>query len=316
MIMTPSRLLSSLCLTAAIASGASAQTAPETLTIKGGSQGGSWYTISAAMTQIFAGEGVTANAELGNGLSNVMVIGQGEADVAITFASVPPAAAKGVDPFPAPMDNIRAIAMLSPSAMQLIVSEDSGIDSYADIAGKSIATSTVGSSTEDLFALTRGALGLSDDDLTLSRGNVNFDIDAVKDRSADGLFVLTAAPTGSFIDLFSSNDVKLVPVDEALATKLNEANAGYVASVIPAGTYEGQDEDVASVSTSTMIVVNADMPEEEAYFIAKTLVEHIADLQASHNSLASITPETMGSFSGAEPHPGALRYFTEAGLIN
>jgi TRAP transporter TAXI family solute receptor len=291
------------------------QGAPDTLTIKGGSQGGSWYAISAGMTQIFAAEGVTANAELGNGLSNVMILGAGGADLALTFASVPPVALAGQAPFETPITSIRGIAMLTPSEAHLIASAGSGITGYGDLAGKSVATSTVGSSTEDLFALMRGVMGLSDGDVTLSRGNVNFDIDAVKDRTADALFVLTAAPTGSFIDLFTSNDVALVPIDPELADKIHAANDGYVKSVIPANSYPGQESDVPSISTSTMIVATADMSDDEAYWLARTLVAHLDALKATHNSLAALTPEMMAAVSGAPIHPGAAEYYREAGLL-
>ena len=63
------------------------------------------------------------------------------------------------------------------------------------------------------------------------------------------------------------------------------------------------------------MVAHESMPDDHAYWIVKTLVEHIKDFREIQESLKAMTPEFMASFSGIPMHPGAAKYFKEIRVL-
>ena len=86
---------------------------------------------------------------------------------------------------------------------------------------------------------------------------------------------------------------------------------------MPAGTYEGADEDVQTLSVGAQWVTSADQPEELIYEVTKALWNDStrALLDAGHAKGREITAETALDGLGIPLHPGAERFYTEAGLL-
>ena len=108
---------------------------------------------------------------------------------------------------------------------------------------------------------------------------------------------------------------KLIDHTEVLE-KMNAKYGGiYSAAVIPAKTYPGQDKDNQITSVQNILVSNASMPDQVAYDIVKTFIEHKADLVAVHGEAAAIdlSNQVMKN-SPITWHPGAVRYFKEKGV--
>ena len=98
--------------------------------------------------------------------------------------------------------------------------------------------------------------------------------------------------------------------------KVITANPSYYKTVIPAGTYPGQDEDVPTFGVKCLIVVNANMDDETAYSFAEALSTHVSDLVASHASMTSMEdPSFICNDIPIELHPGAAKYYEEAGML-
>lgn len=312
--------LAYLGLTAVLAFGtaltpALAEDVPDQLTLRSGVAGGSWYPIGASMIEILNAAGTRGNAEPGGAASNLVAIDQGQIELGFTMTILPALAAAGTAPFPQPVEGIRGISVVFPNFGHVMVREDSGVTGFEDLAGKAFASQPVGTGTQIVFADMLEVHGLSESDLDVTRGGQGHGADQVRDRQAVGLTATTAAPSGTLTELATGHAITFLDIDDEHFAAMKEINPGYVRTTLPAGTYAGQDEDVEGVGTDTILVVSEDMPEEHAYWITKTLVEGIADLNKAHGSMRDLTPEGMAAVQGVELHPGARRYYEEAGIL-
>jgi TRAP transporter TAXI family solute receptor len=96
--------------------------------------------------------------------------------------------------------------------------------------------------------------------------------------------------------------------------KILQANPFFVQEVIPAGTYRGIDTDTNTVSVMALLVTYEGMPEEVIYNFTKALFDNIADVQGSHAMGKNIKLETATNGLTAPLHPGAAKYYREAGI--
>ena len=287
---------------------------PEQLTILSGSPGGSWYPIAAGIAEILGSEGVPTNAEVGAGVANMARISAGEAELGMTTSTVPPMADEGAAPFNEKISNVKAVAVLFPSHQQIAVTRDSGVDEIADLAGQPFNCESVGNSTQAALVDVLAASGISEDDVDCARGSVSFGADGIKDGNLVGFTTLSAFPNATFSELFHSADMKLLPVPSETAEQMQAKNPGYSYAEIPAGTYAGQDEAIPTMRSDLMLIANESLPDEDAYWVVKTLIDRIDDVRGIHAVMRPIDPEYMANVSGIELHPGARQAFVDAGV--
>jgi hypothetical protein len=91
--------------------------------------------------------------------------------------------------------------------------------------------------------------------------------------------------------------------------------APFVARDIPAGTYEGQTEDVPTLAITNILVTHSDVTDEMAYQMTKQLFEHLDEMVATHAAAKAISLENGPKAIPVPLHPGAERYYKEKGLL-
>lgn len=288
---------------------------PQQVTIFTGPQGGSWYAMGGGFAKLFSDQGVRSNAEVGGGVSNVAVVGQGRGELGFTMSIVPRMAELGEEPFKQKITNVRAIASLGTNVVHIVVSGDAGIGSVADLKGKKFATQPVGNVTTEAFKGVLAANGMKEEDLDLTRGGQGYGASQMKDRRIAGFTATTLPPSPAFSEVAQSLNVKFLPISDDTLARMQEANPGYSRGVIPAGTYNGQAEDVPTAATGMLVITRAELSDAEAYWITRTLAENIEDLRRIHSSLSELTVEEMAKTPGLDLHPGAMQYYKEKGLI-
>jgi TRAP transporter TAXI family solute receptor len=90
----------------------------------------------------------------------------------------------------------------------------------------------------------------------------------------------------------------------------------YRTATIPGGMYRGNDEDVQTFGVGATFVTSADVPEEVVYEVVKAVFDNIDQFKGLHPAFANLDPAQMANDGLSAPlHPGAERYFREAGLI-
>jgi uncharacterized protein len=83
---------------------------------------------------------------------------------------------------------------------------------------------------------------------------------------------------------------------------------------IAAGTYKGQTSALRSVAAWNVIIAHAAMPEETAYRLTKAILTSDG-IAAATNGAGTATRASNASKNKVVPwHPGALRFFKEAGV--
>ncbi len=216
------------------------------------------------------------------------------------------------------VDGLRAIANLYPETIHLVASAGSGITSVADLEGKTVSLDEPGSGTLVDARIILDAYGLSEDDVDAQYLKPDQAGERMRDGAMDAFFFVGGFPAGAIAELASQDDITLVTIGGDEASGIIEANSFFAENTVPAGTYEGIDEDVQTLSVGAQWVTGADQPEELIYGITKALWNEStrALLDAGHAKGREITAETALDGVGIPLHPGAERFYREAGLLN
>src|SRR6056297_762612 len=285
-----------------------------------GGVSGTYYPLGGAMANLCTNtvEGVKAQAEsTGASVENATLLETSESDFALLQNDVAFYAVNGstLAKFEetGAYTNLKGIATLYPETIQIIASKDSGIKTVADLAGMHVAVGSPGSGTEANAVQILAAYGLTKDDLGAA-DPLSFKeaAEGLKNKQIDAAFITAGFPTSAVTEVSTVRDVTIVTVD-----KINELAAEYpfyTEQVIPAGTYKGQDEDITSVAVMAMLAVRGDLDEEVVYQCTKAILEGTDELGKAHAKGAMVTADTGLDGMSIDLHPGAERYYVEAGL--
>lgn len=215
------------------------------------------------------------------------------------------------------VESLRLIANLYPESIHLVARADSGISSVSDLAGKRVSLDEPGSGTLVDAQIILGAYGLSESDITPEYLKPEQAADRMRDGAMDAFFFVGGYPTGAIAELASQFNVTIVPIAGDEADALMEEYSFFATDLIPAGTYEGQDEDVNTISVGAQLVTSADQPEELVYGITQALYNDNTQalFAAGHAKGAQITLESATQGAGIPFHPGAERFYREAGAL-
>ena len=216
-----------------------------------------------------------------------------------------------------PAKELRTIAALFQEHIHLVALKKSNINSVKDLKGKRVSLDEPGSGTYVDAKLILESNGLSTSDVKAEALKGKAATDALRNGKVDAIFVVAGFPTGAIVELASAVDVKLVPIDGAGAKALTSKYGFFSQSPIPSGTYEGVDE-VNTVAVGAQWFTSAKEDNELIYQITKALwnKESRKLMDVGHAKGKTITPDTALSGVGVPLHPGAEKFYKEAGLIN
>lgn len=289
------------------------------LSIATGGTSGTYYPLGGEIANLFNEtiEGVTATAQVtGASVENLRLMSKGDAELGMIQNDVGAYAFEGTDLFEGEViDNFAVVASLYPEVIQLVARADSGIETIADLAGKRVSIGSAGSGTNFNAVHMLESVGLTLNDISAQYLSFQESGDAAKNRQIDAFFVTAGIPNAAITEVASGAEIKVISLPEEVENALIAAHPFYIGFTIPAGTYPGVDEDVRTVAISALLVAQADLDEELVYQMAKNLFER-GDELLTHAKKAEITLDTALDGIGTLPlHPGAERYYKEAGLI-
>lgn len=200
-------------------------------------------------------------------------------------------------------DNIRALFPIPSLTMHFVVREDAGINSFADMEGKTIL---IGKGS---FGAREGAkyLGLFGLETKVNLPDVELSnaVPALKNGQIDGFVTAGSWPAPNVIEAAASVGVKVLSLnDEQIATTKRTR------LVIPAGTYSGQDAEIVTTSLPVVAYTTTNMDDDTAYQLTKTYWNQKAKMGEDAAWWNGVDKGLMGTITGAI-HPGALRYYAE-----
>ncbi|WP_072386609.1 TAXI family TRAP transporter solute-binding subunit [Hyphomicrobium sp. CS1BSMeth3] len=313
-----------LALTAGIAvalTAAAAIAQTKQLSITTGGTGGVYYPLGGGFASIIGKNipNTTAAAEVtGGSVANLQLIGSGRADIAFTQVDAAWDAVSGLDKFKSGKLPVQSLVVMYPNHMHVVTIDGTGVTKIEDLKGKRVSTGSPGSATEVFAFRVIEAAGLDKDkDMKRERLGVAESVNAIKDKKIDAFFWVGGLPTAAVTDLGATPGTKLRMIDIAQNVGKMVAKYGeiYAATVIPKGTYGGQDADNHNVAVWNVMAVNANMPEDLAYQLTKLMLEKREELGIVHKEGLNIKAENQTKKKSGIPfHPGALKYFAEKGI--
>ena len=293
------------------------------------STGGTYYPVGVALATLTKVKlepqqkiGMSAISSAGSG-ENIRLMREGEAQFAILQGLFGYYAVNGLGPVEAdgPQKNVRSIASLWPNVEHFVVARQHAatgtIDDFTALKGQSMALGAPNSGTIGSNRVILGNLGVNiETDYTLVGGGYGPAAEALQNGQVAGISTPAGVPVGALTQLFASvgDGARLLTFTEEQVARANGDFNLWVPYPIPAGTYPGQDYDVTTIAQPNFLAVNADVPEEHVYLITKTMFENLGFLRAIHPATNELTLE--GALGGlpAPLHPGALRFYREAGI--
>jgi TRAP transporter TAXI family solute receptor len=285
------------------------------LSIATGGTGGVYYPLGGGIaTEIrenVAGYDATVQ-ETNASVDNILLLQTGAADLALVVGDTAAAAAAGEAPFEAGPVEICAIGNLYNNYMQVVTTQDSGIESVADMEGKIVSVGAPGSATEvgALRVLEAGGL---DPEADIDRRQLGAaeTVAALRDGTIDAGFWSGGLPTGALVDLASTGEMKIVPIGEHAAALADQYGEYYMEMPIPADTYQGQSEAVSTIASPNVLVVRSDMEESLQQAITAAIFDNKEDLVQVHPAAKELDASTAGEIPFIETCPGAQAYYDQ-----
>ena len=298
---------------------AAAPAAAQQVTFMTGPQGGSWIPLGGALKGMWekAVPGLSITQTPGAGIANVRGIDEGKAQIGLANSNTTVDGIDGRPPYPKKVTKVCQLANLYPQYFQVVALANAGVNSYADLKGKSVVAQPKGNTAEIMTDMILKANGLNYQAL----GRISFQasytdaVSMLKDGHAHVMTLGTTAPASAVMDLASARDVKLVPVDEKTYDFVKKANAGHNKLTIKAGTYPKQDRDVPVIGYSTHLVVACALPENTVYQMVKNMAGNVDSMAEVVRSIEGIKPKDMAQDIGVPFHKGAVKFYKEAGAL-
>ena len=317
--MTRRRLAAALTLAAAGATAPLAAQADQFVNILTGGTSGVYYPLGVALGKIYAEKipGVRTQVQSTKAsVENLNLLQTGRGEIALALGDSVKSAWEGDAEvgFPKKLDKLRGVAAVYPNVIQIVASQSSGIKTFADLKGKSLSVGAPKSGTEvnarRIFEAHGHVLqGPRQDRVPALRRVGRADQEPPARRhAAVGRPGRVQHPRPGHAPF----PMTMVAVPADVAAKLGPP---FVATTIPANTYNGQTADVPTLAVVNFLVTHAGVSDETVYQMTKQLFENLDQMVAAHNAAKAITLETATDGMPLPLHPGAERYYKEKGLI-
>jgi TRAP transporter TAXI family solute receptor len=295
------------------------------ITIGTGGVTGVYYPAGGAICRLVntgrKEHGIRCSVEsTGGSVYNVNTIRQGELDFGVVQSDVQYNALEGQGQEfegQGPFEDLRAVFALHPEPFTVVARADSGIKSFDDLKGKRVNVGNPGSGQRSTMEVLMDAKGWTMDEFALASELKSAEqSQALSDNNVDAIVFTVGHPNGSIQEASTTTDATLVPVTGAEVDQLVGDNPYYSKATIPGGMYRGNPDDVETFGVRATLVSSADVPDEVVYEVVKAVFENFEDFKKLHPAFATLEKEEIVTGGLSAPlHPGAERYFKEAGLM-
>lgn len=297
-----------------------------------GSTGGTYYPLGGEIAQLWSEhvDGVSVDSfPTGASVQNLRALegatedeeeGQiDQVELIMAVNGVAMQAQEGTGPFEEqPLENPDDIAFLGniyPEVMQVVALADSDVESIGDLDGANVEIGPAGSGTEVAARDILNAYGIDpDEDINTFDSDFGDAATALGDGQVDAAFGILSVPAAGVEEISANNDVSILPIEGEEAEDLQETDESYSLMEIEGGTYNGQDEDVTTLTQWASLYTTGSLDEDTAYELTRVMYEHADEL--GHAVGDQVQLETALDGQGPmELHPGAERFYEEEGVL-
>lgn len=287
------------------------------------------HTMFVAFANQAGKADVTIQVNAGQTLTKSMLKGA-KGDIAF-FSSVPSLVNlmagqkrmyKNISAAPELSRNLRAILGFKAGAYHPVTLSGSGIENWADIKGKTVFTGPpAGSASATSEALIKIITGFeAGSDYTAVRLSWGEGYAALSDGKID-MMVRPAEVGSANIEQFGlSGKFRVLSIpdeardSEAMQTLFGRPGRGM--ATFDGGLYKGQltEGEITALGFFQFVGTHSGMDDDIVYRATKAFWDNIAEVQATAFFLKDVTRETAFTAVNVPLHPGALRFYDEAGF--
>jgi TRAP transporter TAXI family solute receptor len=215
-----------------------------------------------------------------------------------------------------PQASLRSVFSIHPESVTLVAADDAGIATIQDLRGKRVNIGNPGSGQRQnaIDALENAGIDF-EKDLRAEHVKASEAPGLLQDDRIDAFFYTVGHPSGAIKEATAGvRKVHFVPVVDVGG--LLEKFPYYAKATIAIENYPSatNEEDVPTFGVKATLVTSADTPDDVVYAITKEVFENLDAFRKLHPAYALLTKESMLEGLTAPIHPGALKYYEEAGL--
>lgn len=307
--------------TLALCLGAQSASADQFVRMVSGPSGGSWYPLGAKIMQVFDEkiDGITTSNTSGGGISNVLSVNGGDAEIGWSYAHTAFNGYSGKGKFKTAQPNVRHFATLYPAMFQVAVRADSPIKSFEDMKGANISPGKAKWTGTAFAESIIKAYGYDFKDIKANGGTVHHvsyteSVALMKDKHIDVFMAATSMPQASFIELEHSPGIRFIGLPQDKLEAILKANPGFIPGKMPKGVYKSIPEDLNTLGIVTNMVVHKDLPEELVYNMCKVFWANHATFAEVKGIWKRVKLEDALAGAAIPVHPGAAKCYKELGV--
>jgi TRAP transporter TAXI family solute receptor len=317
-------LLAATTATVILGTASFAQAQDRFVTIGTGGVTGVYYPTGGAICRLVnkgrAEHNIRCSVEsTGGSIYNINTIRAGELDLGIAQSDWQYHAYNGTSKFKdsGAYKDLRAVFSIHPEPFTVVARADAGIKTFEDLKGKRVNIGNPGSGQRGTMEVLMDRYGWSMDDFKLvSELKASEQAKALCDNNIDAMIYTVGHPSGAIKEATTSCDSKMVSVAGPTVEKLVDDNSFYRIATVPGGMYNGNPDDVMTFGVGATFVSSTSVPDEVVYNIVKSVFENFDDFKRLHPAFANLKKEEMIKDGLSAPlHPGAEKYYKEAGLM-
>lgn len=279
-------------------------------------EGGNYNLLGQALSQTLSKDPYKLNIEAkttAGSAANIRLLSQNYLELALAQSDVIDSMYHGTLEAQA-MKGYSAVAALYPEPVQIVVRADSGITSVSGLAGKTVSVGEEDSGTQKNAAQILQAYGLTSNMLRVQNMTYADATKALSEGSIDAMFCTAGAPAQVITDLAAKTPVSLLPIEAQQSDLLTGAYGFYTETVIPAGTYNGQDSDVTTLAVQSVLLASDQVSDEQVYAITGALFKEKAALNAAVPVEFDLQEQRAVESVTIPFHHGAAQYYQECGI--
>jgi TRAP transporter TAXI family solute receptor len=300
-----------------------ADTLPIEMPITTGGVTGIYYQIGAAICRLLRDHPPAVPIDCqtqgsAGSIANVLAVAEGRMPLGLAQGDTLYYAVTGSGGFGGSSPDTKLRSLFSPVVETFLVltTADNWAAQVADLRGRRINIGAPASGTEVTFRQMMAARGWSAADFRdLSGIRASLQAQALCAGRVDAVVFVAANPVPVIQDAAFACAARFVPLNQAFASDMIARHPYYVPVVVPGGLYPNNPDPTPTIGVRGIVIASTATPDEIAYLVTRTVFEHLPEMRTLHLAFADVTAEEMlGPCLFAPVHPGAARYYREAGL--
>jgi len=291
--------------------------------ISSGNTTGANYAVSSALAKIFNRKAADYGMRLATipsegSLANIDSVIEGKAAFGIAQSEILQHAVEGIGPWQGkPREGLRGVLGLHLETVTIVAAADRDIRQFSDLKGKRVNIEAPGSSDNEYGALLFELSGIDPKDVTFTEHPAALASEYLQKGEIDAYLFTVGHPNLSVLEASSGKrKVLLVPLDKEFIARLSEADPQLIPTVVPITYYPRLEcrGAVATIGVRAVLFTRTDQSEETVYRLVRDVLTNFDLFRRQHPVLQGLSPHEAAGVTAIPLHPGAERYFRQAGL--